>query len=116
MSMGFRAIFFPWDFIYSNGGEGVSKTDTGIDVNLNDPKITEALEYYQTVFKNHNRVFPPAEVEGIGFAEGNLAMLVYEYWIANSAFAHGKMADDYGYLPFPICLLTKTLKIQFLLE
>ena len=98
---GLLGYYLPWDFIYSNGGEAVSQTKDGIEVNLNDLKTTEALEFYQTVYKDYSHVFIPEDVEGIGFAEGNLAMMVYEWWIADWSFAHGKMDDNYGYLPFP---------------
>lgn len=98
---GLLGFYLPWDFIYSNGGEAVIQTNEGIDVNLNDPNITEALEYYQTVYKDYNHVFPGEDSEGISFENGNLAMYVYEWWIADWSFAHGKMEDNYGYLPFP---------------
>ena len=33
-----------WCYLYSNGADVVKKTDSGMEVNLNDPKVVEALK------------------------------------------------------------------------
>lgn len=99
---GLAGYYLPWDFIYSNGAEAVLQTEDGIDMDLNDPKIVEALEYYQKIYKDKSNVFPPADVDyGGAFVDGKLAMFIYEWWIADWSFSQGKMKDEYGYLPFP---------------
>lgn len=98
----------PYDLIYSNGAEAVVKTDEGIDVDFNDPKIIEALSYFQKVHQDYAGVFlQPKEgeerIDSIGdFRDGRLVMLVADWWVSTSYLNGGQMKDEYGFVPFPL--------------
>lgn len=105
---GFSPGNLPYDLIYSNGAEAVNKTNEGIEVDFNDPKIVEALEYYQKAFEDHARVFLQPVEEGGGvdslgdFRDGRLLMLPGDWWYSTSALNEGRMKDEYGFIPYPL--------------
>jgi len=98
---------FPWKLIYANGYESIIKTDSGIDIDMSDPKVTEALEFYQKFAQNHGHTnmgwFDGAswDYRITNFRDGNIAMLSGEWWNANNYFRDGMMQDEYGMVPFP---------------
>ena len=103
---GFAAENLPWKLIYSNGYESIQKTDAGIEINMNDPKVIEALEFYQNYAQNKGFVergwYDGAnwDFRYTDFANGMIAMVSAEWWVSNSYFV-GKMEDEYGFVPFP---------------
>ena len=104
---GFGGNHLPYDLIYNNGAEAIFKTENGVNVDFNDPRIVEALEYYQKVHEDHARVFLQPAQEGGGvdirsdFRDGRLLMVVNDWWVSTSDLNGGRMKDEYGFVPFP---------------
>ncbi|MEH7179323.1 ABC transporter substrate-binding protein [Neobacillus vireti] len=104
---GLGADRLAFDLIYNNGAEAINKTKDGVDVNLNDPKIVEALEYFQKVHKDHKRVFLQPKEEGgqasvrNDFRDGRVLMVAQDWWVSTSDLNGGRMKDEYGFIPFP---------------
>lgn len=91
-----------WCYLYSNGADVVSKTDTGVEVDLSDPKIIEALEEFQDFSQN-----VPHEGGWLGdwqqqmknFRDGKIMMCLEEFWISYAYL--NEMQDEFGFVPFP---------------
>ncbi|MCU9612634.1 extracellular solute-binding protein [Caldibacillus lycopersici] len=104
---GFASENLPWKLIYSNGYESIIKNDDGIDINMNDDRVIEALEFYQDFSQNKSNVlrdwFEGAnwDFRYTEFANGTIGMVSGEWWIAGSYLTEGRMQDEYGFLPFP---------------
>src|SRR5699024_8516971 len=103
---GFAGENLAWKFIYANGYESIIKRDDGIDIDMNDARVTEALEFYQDLNVNHGKVmrewYDGAEWDFRykDFANGMIAMVSAEWWVSNSYFKDA-MQDEYGMVPFP---------------
>ena len=99
----------PWCYMYSNGASVSTKTESGIEVDLSDAKVVEALTELQDF--NANVTYRNAidwSTEGwdafiTGFRDGKYFMCLEEFWISYSYLnaAEGGMADDWGWVPFP---------------
>lgn len=104
---GFAAENLAWKLIYSNGYESIHKTDDGIEINMDDPKVTEALEFFQTVSTEYDHTirdwYDGAEwfFRYTDFADGMIAMVSAEWWVTGSYWTDGRMQDEYGMVPFP---------------
>ena len=91
-----------WCYLYSNGADVIQKTDSGVNVNLSDPKVIEALEEFQDFTQN-----VPHEGGWLGdwlqqiknFRDGKVMMCLEEFWISYSNL--GEMQDEFGFVPFP---------------
>lgn len=91
-----------WCYLYSNGADVIQKTDSGVKVDLSDPKIIEALEEFQDFSQN-----VPHEGGWLGdwqqqifnFRDGKVCMCLEEFWISYAYL--NEMQDDFGFVPFP---------------
>ena len=98
-----------WCYLYSNGAYACEKTDTGIDVDLSDPSVVEALTALQdftTTVDYRNAI--DWSTEGwdamiTGFRDGDTMMLLEEFWVSYAYFNSDEnpMSDDWGWVPFP---------------
>lgn len=101
-----------WCYLYSNGAYVASKTDAGIDINLKDNKVVEALAGLQNFTQNVKfRNAIDWSKEGWDsfikdFRDGKYFMCLEEFWISYS-YLHPvdedkqKMTDEWGWVPFP---------------
>ncbi|MBP3609867.1 MAG: hypothetical protein J6J42_05980 [Lachnospiraceae bacterium] len=95
-----------WCYLYSNGADVVKKTDTGMEVNLSDPKVVEALtalqDFTTTVDYQHGWL-GDWRSQIWNFRDGTALMCLEEYWISYGYLtkAEGGMADEWGWVPFP---------------
>lgn len=91
-----------WCYLYSNGVDVVEKTDSGVNVDLNDKKVIEALEELQDFSQN-----VPHEGGWLGdwqaqiknFRDGKVMMCLEEFWISYAYL--NEMQDEFGFVPFP---------------
>ena len=98
-----------WCYLYSNGAYVGEKTDSGIKINLNDPKVEEALTALQNFSQNVDyRDTIDWSVESWDsfikdFRDGKYMMCLEEFWISYSYLnsEEGGMTDDWGWVPFP---------------
>ncbi len=98
-----------WCYLYSNGAYVANKTDAGIDINLKDPKVTEALTGLQNFTQNVKfRDAIDWSKEGWDsfikdFRDGKYMMCLEEFWISYAYLnkADSGMTDDWGWVPFP---------------
>ena len=98
-----------WCYLYSNGAYVAEKTEAGMDIDLSDPAVVEALNALQdftTTVDYRNAI--DWSTEGwdamiTGFKEGNTMMLLEEFWVSYSYLskADSPMADEWGWVPFP---------------
>lgn len=104
---GFAAENLAWKLIYSNDFESINKTDDGIEIDLNDERVIEALEFFQTVGSNHSdsiRDWQDGDEWNFrytDFADGNIAMVSAEWWVTYNYWTDGRMQGEYGMVPFP---------------
>lgn len=103
---GFAAENLAWKFIYSNGHESIIKTDDGIEIDMEHPRVIEALEAYQKFSQEYGHTMrhwydgANWDFRYTDFANGIIAMVSAEWWVSNSYFINN-MQDDYGFVPFP---------------
>ncbi len=98
-----------WCYLYSNGAYVANKTNAGIDINLKDPKVVEALTGLQNFTQNVKfRDAIDWSKEGWDsfikdFRDGKYMMCLEEFWISYAYLnkADGGMTDDWGWVPFP---------------
>ncbi|MGF7146347.1 hypothetical protein HNQ56_004814 [Anaerotaenia torta] len=98
-----------WNYMYSNGANVVAKTNTGMEIDLSDPKVIEALTALQdftTTVKFRNAIDWSIESWDSfikDFRDGKYLMCLEESWIAGSYLdvAEGGMIDEWGWVPFP---------------
>ncbi len=97
-----------WCYLYSNGAYVASKTDSGIDIDLSDPKVVEALTGLQNFTQNVKfRDSIDWSKEGWDsfikdFRDGKYFMCLEEFWISYSYLnKEDGMTDDWGWVPFP---------------
>lgn len=98
-----------WCYLYSNGANVVSKTDSGMLIDLSDSKVVEALTALQdftTTVPYRNAIDWNTESWDsfiTGFRDGKYMMCLEESWIAGSYLnsADGGMVDEWGWVPFP---------------
>ncbi|KYG35278.1 ABC transporter substrate-binding protein [Alkalihalobacillus trypoxylicola] len=104
---GFAAENLAWKFIYSNGHESITKMNDGIEINMNDQKVIEALEFYQSATTDYGHTirdwYEGAEwfFRYSDFADGIVAMVSAEWWVPGSYWTDGRMQGEYGMVPFP---------------
>ena len=98
-----------WCFLYSNGAYVATKTDSGIDIDFNDPKVVEGLTGLQNFTQNVKfRDAIDWSKEGWDsfikdFRDGKYMMCLEEFWISYAYLnkEDGGMTDDWGWVPFP---------------
>lgn len=98
-----------WCYLYSDGAYVASKTDAGIDIDLSDPKVVEALTGLQNFTQNVKfRDAIDWSKEGWDsfikdFRDGKYMMCLEEFWISYAYLnkAEDGMTDDWGWVPFP---------------
>ncbi len=98
-----------WNYLYSNEANVVTKTDSGMTIDLSDPKVIEALTAYHdfcTTVKFRNAIDWSTESWDSfikGFRDGQYMMCLEESWISGSYLevADGGMVDEWGWVPFP---------------
>ena len=98
-----------WCYLYSNGAYVSEKTDSGMDVNLSDPAVVEALNALQdfttTVDYRDSIDWSNEEWNAMitGFRDGDTMMLLEEFWVSYAYFnsADTPMTDEWGWVPFP---------------
>lgn len=106
---GFAGEDLAWKAIYSNGYESIIKTEDGIDIDMSDEKVEEALEFYQNFTSNYQHTIrginwdegEPWNVNYTEFANGNIAMISAEWWVTYNYWTDGRMQGEYGMVPFP---------------
>lgn len=93
-----------WCYLYSNGAYVAEKTDAGMNIDLSDPKVVEAL----TALQDFSTTVDYRELDWsidswdslIGsFRDGNSMMCLEEFWISYAYLT--EMEDDWGWVPFP---------------
>ncbi len=100
---------FAWCYLYSNGAYVANKTDAGIDIDLSDPKVVEALTGLQNFTQNVKfRDAIDWSKEGWDsfikdFRDGKYMMCLEEFWISYAYLNKEEdgMSDDWGWVPFP---------------
>ncbi|SEN70698.1 ABC-type glycerol-3-phosphate transport system, substrate-binding protein [Amphibacillus marinus] len=104
---GFAAENLAWKLIYANGYESITKTDDGIEIDMNDETVVEALEFFSDVNNSFGHTLREPE-EGdewnfryTDFADGNIAMVSAEWWVTYNYWTDGRMQGEYGMVPFP---------------
>ena len=98
-----------WCYLYSNGAYVATKTDSGIDIDLSDPKVIESLTGLQNFTQNVKfRDAIDWSVEGWDsfikdFRDGKYMMCLEEFWISYAYLNKEEdgMTDDWGWVPFP---------------
>ncbi|MBO4506791.1 MAG: hypothetical protein J5728_10235 [Lachnospiraceae bacterium] len=98
-----------WCYLYSDGAYVATKTDAGIDIDLSDPKVVEALTGLQNFTQNVKfRDAIDWSCEGWDsfikdFRDGKYMMCLEEFWISYAYLnkEDGGMTDDWGWVPFP---------------
>ena len=94
-----------WCYLYSNGAYVAEKTDSGINIDLSDPAVDEALTALQdftTTVEYANAIDWSTQSWDhmiTDFRDGNRMMLLEEFWISYAYL--GDMTDDWGWVPFP---------------
>lgn len=95
-----------WCYLYSNGAYVANKTDSGMTIDLSDPKVVEALTAMQdfTTSVNYQHGWlGDWKAQFLNFREGTVCMCLEEFWISYSYLtkAGEEMVDDWGWVPFP---------------
>ena len=87
--------------VYSNGAEMATMVDGKPVLNLRDPAVVEALDFFYQLANFDKVFFNKFTVEGgawdvasTKFEEGKIAMFMYQYWKVDGYTTN--MADDYG--------------------
>lgn len=95
-----------WCYLYSNGLNIVTKTDSGMTIDLSDNKVIEALtalqDFTTTVDYMHGWQ-GDWQSQIWSFRDGTSMMCLEEYWISYSYLtkADTGMVDEWGWVPFP---------------
>ncbi len=90
--------------IYSNGATFADIKDGKAVLNLRDPKVVEALNFYYELAHVDKSLYskftygeePPWDIAATMFQDGKIAMFWYQYWKIDDF--KDNMADDYGLL------------------
>lgn len=104
-----------WCYIYSNGVQVTEKTDSGLTVDMSDPRVLEALtalqDFTTTVDYRDTIDWSTENWDAMvtGFCGGESMMLLAEYWVAYTYMTAdrvlydeiNKMTDEWGWVPFP---------------
>ena len=98
-----------WCYLYSNGAYVAEKTDSGINIDLSDPKVVESLTGLQNFTQNVKfRDAIDWSKEGWDsfikdFRDGKYMMCLEEFWISYAYLNKEEdgMTDDWGWVPFP---------------
>lgn len=95
-----------WCYLYSNGAEIAAKTDSGMTIDLDNPKVIEALTGLQDFTTNVDYLhgwLGDWQSQIYSFRDGQSMMCLEEYWISYSYLTkEGEaMVDDWGWVPFP---------------
>lgn len=98
-----------WNYLYSDGAYVASKTDAGVDIDLGDSRIVEALTALQNFSQNveyRDSIDWSKEQWNsfiTDFRDGKYMMCLEEFWVAYAYFNSDEtpMADDWGWVPFP---------------
>ncbi len=104
-----------WCYLYSNGAYVAEKTDTGMKIDMSDPKVTEALAALQdfTATVDYRNTIDGStqqwDVMITDFCRGNTMMLLEEFWCSYaymnedvpSYSDNTLMTSDWGWVPFP---------------
>lgn len=93
-----------WCYLYSNDAYVAEKTDSGMKIDLSDPKVVEALTAMQDFTTNVDYRQIDWSTDSwdslIGsFRDGNSMMCLEEFWISYAYL--NEMEDDWGWVPFP---------------
>lgn len=98
-----------WCYLYSNDAYVAEKTDSGMNIDLSDENVVEALTALQdfattVTFKNSIDWSSEGWDSMItGFRDGHYMMCLEEFWISYAYLnnADTPMTDDWGWVPFP---------------
>lgn len=95
-----------WNYIYSNGAKIANKTDKGLEVKINDPRVVEALTAFQDFTTNVDYLtgwLGDWQSEIWDFRDGKSMMCLEEYWISYGYLTKKDtgMTDEWGWVPFP---------------
>ncbi|HSE71844.1 MAG TPA: sugar ABC transporter substrate-binding protein [Nocardioidaceae bacterium] len=88
-------------FAWSNGASVTTEDGTGYT--LDSPEMTEALEYYKSLFDagySETRVLDPGELES-GFAKGTYGSFISGPWHTGLVEDAGVSQDEYAVAPLP---------------
>jgi multiple sugar transport system substrate-binding protein len=91
-----------WCYIYSNGATVANKTDSGMELDLSDNKVVEALtalQDFKTTVTHQSGWLGAWDDQIKNFRDGKAMMSLEEFWISY-AYLH-EMPDDFGFVPFP---------------
>ncbi|MBE5835249.1 MAG: hypothetical protein E7309_11465 [Butyrivibrio sp.] len=93
-----------WCYLYSNGAQVAEKTDSGMNIDLSDAKVVEALTAMQdfTTTVDYRKIDWSVDSWDslIGdFRDGKSMMCLEEFWISYAYL--NEMEDDWGWVPFP---------------
>lgn len=94
-----------WCYLFSNGINVASKTESGIKIDLSDPRVVEAL----TALQDFTTTVDYREIDWsvdswnsliTSFRDGTSMMCLEELWISYAYL--GEMSDEWGFVPFPM--------------
>ncbi len=91
-----------WCYIYSNGAQVATKTDTGMTIDFSDSKVVEALtalQDFKTTVTHQSGWLGSWDDEIKNFRDGKAMMCLEEFWISYGYL--NEMPDDFGFVPFP---------------
>ena len=99
----------PWCFMSSNGATVCEQTDAGVEIDLSDPAVVEALtalqDFATTVDYDDDIDWSTESWDDMNhyFRDGKAMMCLEEFWISYSYLnnADTPMQDDWGWVPFP---------------
>lgn len=105
---GIAGIDMDLALIYSNGATFADIKDGKAVLNLRDPKVVEALNFYYELANVDKILYnkftysdsPPWDIAATMFQDGKVAMFWYQYWKIDDF--KNNMSDDYGILLPPI--------------
>lgn len=91
-----------WCYMYSNGANVASKTDSGMTLDFADNKVTEALtalQDFKTTVPHQSGWLGNWDDQIKNFRDGKVMMCLEEFWISYAYL--GEMQDEFGFVPFP---------------
>ncbi len=93
-----------WCYLYSNEAYIAEKTDTGMTLDMDDPRIIDALTAYSDFTSTVDYRPIDWSVDEwdsliLSFQNGTSMMCLEEFWI--SYMYLNEMSDDWGWVPFP---------------
>ncbi len=93
-----------WCYLYSNEAYIAEKTDSGMTLDLNNPRVMEALTAYQDFASTVDYRSIDWSVDDwnsliLSFENGTSMMCLEEFWISYSYL--NDMSDSWGWVPFP---------------